>query len=442
MLAVDDSQGLGSLSPLHGKRALVWGLGRHGGGVAVTRYLVRQGAVVTVVDSASIRDLQVSIDALEDTCPQINLGTEASPAAFDTADFDLLVVNPAIPVSHPELARWVAASSVEITSELGLIARETAGHRVVAVTGSNGKSTVTLWTANLLRRLLPDEQIPIGGNFELGLTDSHHSNLLDLAPLKFRPVGEPATFVLEVSSFQLAHLRDEPFAPTVAAITNVTPNHLDWHGSFAEYESAKRSLLAKSHIAIDGSKAIEPQRSPFHARVDRLNAALVKQIVEALSLDVTDEDLLATKPRIPHRRSVVELDAPFTAIDDSAATTPESVGVLLDEYGHSTSSQLVVIAGGRNKGFVLDTFAKRLAGRCFAVATIGETATGLAAEIAKHGGRANSHGSLRTAVRWAIRAVPEGGTIALSPGMASTDQFVDYRDRGHQFRQILRDELG
>ena len=426
---------LGTLRSLSGRHAVVWGLGTHGGGVAVVRYLVRCGAVVTVVDQRDATGLADSITALGEARSAVNLrlGQELS----GVSGFDLLVVNPAVRVDHPDLVRVRTSREVEVTSELGLLAREIDGHEVIAITGSNGKSTVSLWVMRLLQRLRPEKPTRIGGNFEVALLESDATNLLESTPFE-----APTTFVLEVSSFQLSHLGGERFHPDVGMITNLSPNHLDWHSSFEDYAAAKLSLLSRSRVAIDastGPPVLQPEVArEFGCDVDVTNAAMVMAIANAVGLKPTARDLLATQPAIPHRRTIVAEFDGVKFVDDSAATTPESVAACLQQYGRESNSKLVVIAGGRNKGFDIDAFARSLANFTAAVATIGECGAELAELVESHGGTTEMHESLENAVRWARTRVPSGGVVALSPGMASTDMFADYRDRGCQFRQILQ----
>lgn len=423
-----------------GRRVLAWGLGRHGGGAAVVRYLHRCGASVAVVDAATEQQLLGSLQSLDEIRNEIDFHFDAGPHAFSPDEFDTLVVNPAIPVDHPELARWQCASSCTATSELAILLDEIGSRPVVAVTGSNGKSTVALWTANLLKRVTPTRPVLLGGNFEPGLVDEYQLHLLDLAPF-----DADAVIVLELSSFQLSHLRDRRVKPTVAVLTSLSPNHLDWHRSFDEYKAAKYSLFDGAVKTIDWSRERDSASADAYAilgqSVDRSNAVLVERIVNAMGHECAAADVIAARPRIPHRRTLVADHDGVSFIDDSAATTPESVEELLREYGHETRSSLVVIAGGRNKGFSINQFAKMLSKRCSAVATIGECGSELASRVAVHGCKVRSHRSLQQAVRWAKKIVPNGGVVALSPGMASTDQFQDYRDRGMSFRRILQETI-
>ena len=356
----------------------------------------------------------------------------------------MLVVNPAVPPWH---AAWpaVRASGCRVTTEFNLLVEAIGRRPVVAVTGSNGKSTVAAWTARLLNT------DAVGGNFECGLWG--------LPPLLDRvsELPDDQTVVLEVSSFQLARLADTPLRPVAAAVTNVSANHLDWHASFADYLRAKQRLLE----VCDGVRVLPADgEDPLHAamagqprtvtaqaagpvewpRVRRLNAGVTRALVEAAGGTATDTELAAaynaegTHPvRLPHRGRIVHETDGLTFVDDSAATSPEAVLATLEP----TAAGRVLIAGGRNKGFDIDAFARSLVPLCEAVATIGETASELAGRVAVHGGKVRSHRTITAAVKWAAKVCPRPGEVRLTPGMASTDQFADYRQRGVAFADAV-----
>lgn len=462
-------------NPYLGQSVLVWGLGRHGGGVAVVRYLVQSGARVTILDEASEDELAESKQRLADlTNIEYRFGitqtVSSKPGShnrfetlpIDPSQFDLIVVNPAVPDSHATYRRLREVAASKLTSEIDLLLRELRGVPLVVVTGSNGKSSVCQWIVRLVQLLDSKKSVFLGGNFEPGLVPECPKNLLELITANGRPIDNGTGLcVLELSSFQLAGMTGTSLSPSVAAVTNVTPNHLDWHQSFDEYTNAKSRLFESVDIEtgtlvlpaghddpirkrwIDHSHAVcpDPGRGPVTwSQVDRANAATVAKILEALGYTVSDRSLSQTRPDVPHRQTVIAVIDGVTYIDDSAATSPEAVEALLKRYGNTTCSKLVVIAGGRNKGFDLNSFARMLAGYSASVATIGETASNLASRVAAHGSRVRSHRSLKQALRWAKKIVPAGGVVALSPGMASTDQFSDYRDRGHHFRQLLSNE--
>ena len=208
-----------------GRRVTVMGLGRHGGGIGAVRFLAQRGAQVTVSDAAHAAELTESLSAIADLpIHALKLG------GHDERDFraaEYVVVNPAVRPGHPCLAAARLSGAV-ITSEIELFL-ERSPSQIIAVTGSNGKSTTVTMLAEILRAA--GRRAWLGGNLGGSLLGELDAMAAD------------DWVVVELSSFQLAHLGVQVPPVALAAITNCTPNHLDWHGSFAAYAAAKRRLL-------------------------------------------------------------------------------------------------------------------------------------------------------------------------------------------------------
>ena len=222
---------------VRGRRATVMGLGRHGGGVAVARWLAHNGAAITITDRAPADSLADSIAELTDV--EIAAWRLGGHCDADFIGADLVIVNPAVRRDHPLVAR-AAARGVAITSELELFL-ERCPASVIGVTGSNGKSTTAAMIAEILRA--DGRETWLGGNIGRSL-------LPDLDQL-----SRASWAVLEISSFQLAWLSPCCPTPTAAVLTNFTPNHLDWHGTLSAYADAKRRLFSgqrPADIAIFG----------------------------------------------------------------------------------------------------------------------------------------------------------------------------------------------
>jgi len=221
-----------------GRRATIMGLGHFGGGVAAARWLARQGALVTVSDAADEHALADSLPPLADApIAAIHLGGHR---AEDFQRADIVVVNPAVRPDSP----WLHAarqSAARLCTELELFI-ENCPAKIIAVTGSNGKSTTAAMIASILNAA--GRRAFLGGNIG--------GSLLDDLP---RMTADDWV-VLEISSFQLWHFASRtPHAPReeaaegvrrihVAVVTGCSPNHLDWHGNFADYVAAKQRILA------------------------------------------------------------------------------------------------------------------------------------------------------------------------------------------------------
>jgi UDP-N-acetylmuramoylalanine--D-glutamate ligase len=210
---------------LRGQRVTVMGLGAFGGGEGVVRFLSDRGARITLTDLKSEADLAETLGRLNGCKIEgLHLGGHLED---DFRDSDLIVVNPAVPRVNPylEVARQ---AGVELTSEMNLFVEHNRGS-VAAVTGSIGKSTTTA----LLERMLAASGIKtwLGGNIGRSLLPEVES---------IRPDD---LVVLELSSFQLADLDRTQFRPDVAVVTNLRPNHLDWHRDMSDYRWSKQTVL-------------------------------------------------------------------------------------------------------------------------------------------------------------------------------------------------------
>jgi UDP-N-acetylmuramoylalanine--D-glutamate ligase len=456
-------QRLRSLSDL---RVTVLGLGRFGGGVAVTRFLVEQGARVTVTDLADESALAESLESIADL-PLEQVFTGSHPdAAFEQCD--VLIANPAIP-PHAEV--WSRVGHVPlVSSELELFAHQCPAP-MIAVTGSNGKST----TAALIHHLLLNSGSGswLGGNIGVSLLSDVDS------------ISPEDHVVLEVSSFQLERLRGTGFAPSIAVLTQFAPNHLDWHGSLQAYQAAKQVLfegqamqslailpdaaevnipcsvspswrvrgrLYRSGVGDSGEDGVfvesgslvfrrhgfeDALRLPecpglpgLHNRHNLASAACAAWDAGAEPADIVEG--LASFEALPHRLKRVAGAAGIAFVDDSIATTPDSVIAGL----RAVSGPVSIIAGGADKQLDLSLMASEIAARAVGSVLLGQTAERLSELIrqskpeAFHIARADD---MQTAVKMAVEQLPAGGTVLLSPGCASFGMFRDYRDRGKQF---------
>ncbi|MEM6259079.1 MAG: Mur ligase family protein, partial [Planctomycetota bacterium] len=228
---------MGEPDEFAGRQATVMGLGRFGGGVGVTRFLVDRGADVLVTDlddagklAKSIAQIQDLIDAGRVT---LRLG-EHNVSDFTTCD--LVVVNPAVKPGN-RFVRAAEAAGIEVTTEMRLLVQRLPNRlKTIGVTGSAGKSTVTAMIGHVLKKV-PEIKAWVGGNIGVSLLPS-----LD-------EIGEDDWVVLELSSFMLEKLgwvgpsgfgyTWQSWSPHIAVVTNISPNHIDWHGGFEQYVLAK-----------------------------------------------------------------------------------------------------------------------------------------------------------------------------------------------------------
>ena len=215
------------------RRVVVMGLGRFGGGVGVSRWLAREGAKVTVTDLADESELTESIAELQGLAIEFHLG-EHDPGDLD--DAELLVVNPAVDKSQSDFVQAARARGIPISSEMNLFF-ERCPAKIIGITGSTGKSTTAAMIFDVLYAQVKQltgqpENVWLGGN----IGESLLSDLPDMTPRDYA--------VLELSSFQLDDLASLGKSPQVSILTNLTPHHLDRHGSFDNYIRAKMNIFA------------------------------------------------------------------------------------------------------------------------------------------------------------------------------------------------------
>jgi UDP-N-acetylmuramoylalanine--D-glutamate ligase len=434
------------MESLAGKRVLVLGLGISGRSAAA--WCAERGARVVAADERPA-------EALADAVPP---GVEAwlGRSFPDPADFDVVVPSPGVP---PERYRSRAA---RVCGDIEL-AGAALSVPIVAVTGTNGKSTTTALVTQMLRAAgLRAEMAGNVGTPALSLIGLP----LDVA-------------VLEVSSFQLE--TTERFRPAVAVVLNVTPDHLDRHHTLESYVAAKVRILANQRpedwavlneadewyahfrsaargrvlpfraigvptrgVGVDAGSLVvrsgdaPAQRYEFDWREpgvhNRENAIAAAAAVFALGAPL--ERALSALPTfrpLPHRTEVVAQARGVTWVDDSKATNPGAALRALEGF----SAPIIWIAGGRAKGLDLGPLAAAARARVRAAVLIGEAAPQLEQGL-RGGPPVHREASLEDAVRRAHAIARPGDVVLLAPGCSSHDQFANFEERGQRFRAAAR----
>lgn len=432
---------------LKNKRVTVAGLGRFGGGIAVSRWLVEQGARVLVTDSASGEALGDSVAKLADLPIEYHLGAHR---VEDFTSCDLVVASPAIERSNP-LLKAAQAAGVPVTTEICLLIERLAVGTVIGVTGTKGKSTTTAMLGRMLKSV---HTTWIGGNIGGSL-------LFDL------PKMNPDDWVLlELSSYMLDYLGERRWSPHVAVLTLLSQDHLAWHGSADAYVQAKANILryqsGSDYAVINAScaaamelAALTPARvvpfdlggRPFELRIpgrhNQLNAqgAFAAAAVLGVGWDSAQEAIREFSG-LPHRLQLVHEAGGVRYFNDSIATIPEAAIAALESFASKTVLQIV---GGYDKHLPLDGMCGLLADRAKAVLCIGATGPVIAETI----GRSHCTGAppvyncgdLATAVKTARASAHDGDVILLSPGCASYDQFANFEKRGEAFTHLAKDPV-
>lgn len=417
------------------RRATVMGLGSFGGGAGAARFLAEKGYDVLLTDMAPAEKLAGSLETIRDLIDSgavsLRLG-EHNVSDFTTCE--LVVVNPA--VKQPWENRFVRAAQaagVRVTTEIGLVVDALPKeYRVVGITGSAGKSTTSAMTHAGL--VAAGVDAALGGNIGGSLLQAE--------------IKPGATVVLELSSAMLWWLAQPGCAERrqfldVALITNIAPNHVDWHGSFEHYRSSKLgiawmlrpdgTLFAGTGAESEHSQAIElvqnlPELATPGAH-NRVNASAAFAVCEALGVNPAEAIRgIAAFPGLPHRLELVRSHRGVRWYNDSKSTTPDATRLALEALA---PARVHLIVGGSDKGVDLTPIAE-LAKRGARLYCIGQTGRA----IASIAGIEPVY-TLAEAVRLASETAREGDAVALSPGCASFDQFKSFEDRGNQFRDLV-----
>ena len=434
---------------------LVVGLARSG--VAAARALKAHGETVFGVDSGEPQGLEVLRES--------GIDFETSVHGVDRLDGVATVIkSPGVPESA-EVISEAARRGLAILGELELGWRMFEAP-VVAITGTNGKTTTTELTAHLIRSA--DRPVSAAGNV------GHPVCEVALESLAGQEVG---TVVCECSSFQLEDSVE--FSPEVAVFLNLGPDHLDRHGDMDTYLSAKRKIFANQvagdvavlnaddpavagsetaaavvrfttegaqgavltldgdRILVDGELLVEVPEMKIIGRHNVANAMAGAATAIALGLTVAEVSAgLRTFPPVPHRYEPVAEIEGVVFINDSKATNVDATVAALD----SSDRTLHLILGGSRKGEPFDALAGPVAENCRGIYLTGETADEIGQALEPAGVEIVRYcEDLEAAVSEAAGAAVPGEAVLLSPACASFDQFRNYEERGNAFRKLVEE---
>lgn len=412
-----------------GKHYAVLGLARSG--LATVEALLASGAKVTAWDSKE--------EARAKLADRVAF---ADPVDIDLAGFAAVVVSPGVPLNKHPIAAHAAKSGVPVIGDIELFAQareDLPPHKVVGITGTNGKSTTTA----LITHIIETAGVPtlMGGNIGL--------------PIMGRdPLPAGGVYVLELSSYQI----DLTFSLDcdVAVLTNITPDHLDRYDGFEGYAASKERLFAMQSPGHDAIIAVEDE--PSRAIAERhgaiavrstdvegqagwpalqgphnaQNAAIAIQLCRALHLpEAAIAEGLRSYPGLPHRMQRVGEKGGVLFVNDSKATNATATAPALGAY-----PKIHWILGGLPKTDDLDDCAPYF-DHVTAAYTIGQAGP-MYARILKDAGKpVTESGTLDQAVKDAAAAAKPGEVVMLSPACASFDQFSDYEARGDSFRRAV-----
>ena len=450
-----------------GRRVLVVGLGRFGGGVGVTRWLASRGAIVTVTDQATHEALAESVAAVADLPVALHLGGH-DEGDLDTAD--LVIINPAVNKSTSAFFQAVVRRGIQWTTEMNLFC-ERCPAKVLGVTGSYGKSTTCAMLAEAM------EACRRAG--EASYTGVHLGGNIGRSLLNELPnIHETDWVVLEMSNAQLEDLPQIHWAPDVAVITNLFPHHLDRYSCFAEYAGAKLNItrhpdgrskivVGELHpVAEDMLMDVIADRRDRVIRVpspdpaielkvpgdhNQRNAACVLMVCRILGLnELIVRDALHDFRGLPHRLEFVRNLDGVDYYNDSKSTAPTATVIALEALRRPT----VAIIGGQRKDVSLDECAIYLARYCRVLIGMGESGPDFADAVktvacASSSEPPHSCGgffddmnvhiveALPDAVRLARAEAKPGEVVLFSPGAPSFDQYANFTARGRHFTDLV-----
>ena len=415
-----------------GKTYAVLGLARSG--AATVEALLASGARVVAWDRQD-----VAREPFEGRCEL------ADPLEIDLTGFDGVVVSPGVPLNTHPIKPHAEKFGVPVIGDIELFALarpELPSHKVVGITGTNGKSTTTA----LVHHILKTAGVPtaMGGNIGLPI-------------LAQEPLPEGGVYVLELSSYQI----DLTYSLDcdVAVLLNITPDHLDRYESYTAYAASKLRLLemqSGTHLSLLGrilphGLAIDRDTNSIpkidHSRQKQWpslqgphnaeNASAAIQICIELDLSLGEiERGLETFTGLPHRMELVTRHESVLYINDSKATNPDSTAPALAAYPPVNGRPRIHwIVGGLPKEDGLGPCEQHL-GNIAAAYTIGEAGPRFAELLTPHVHVERAE-MLQEAVSRAKASAKEGDVILFSPACASFDQFRDYEARGAAFRQVV-----
>ncbi len=448
------------LQEVKGRKILVVGLGRSG--IAAALFLRRRGAQFTVSDARSAEALSQEIPSL------LEEGIAVEAGGHGLLTFrrqDLIVVSPGVPLDTPELTQ-VRAFGLPVIGELELAARYLQG-RILAITGSNGKTTTTALCGEIFKAA--DFNVRVGGNIGIPVISLVEGSAAD------------SWSVLEVSSFQLESI--ESFHPHIAMILNLTPDHLDRHGSFANYVAAKERIFlnqtAEDFLVLNGDDPAAQQaaarakaavfwfsRSKLLRRGAFVSHGMVvyrpSETASPLSvLPVADiplkgehnaENVLAAVCAaciagapveavagavrafrgVEHRLERVATIRGVAYFNDSKATNVDAAIKAMQAF----PTKIHLILGGKDKDSDYSQLHPLLKERVKAVYTIGSAAAKIERQIAGAASVVRAE-TLENAVKLAAGAASAGDVVLLAPACSSFDQFENYEHRGRVFKDLV-----
>lgn len=442
---------------IEGKRVLVIGLGISG--VASIKALIELGASVLVADSKAQEELGDVISSLSGLEIEYRLGGED----VELEDIHFILKSPGVPYDIPMLTE-ARASGIDVMTDIELAYR-IASAKFVAITGTNGKTTTTTLIGEIFKR--GGLKSYVVGNIGVGI-------LSKLEELR----DSEAVFILEASSFQLEDTRD--FRPDVSLITNITPDHINWHKTFENYVDSKKKIYrnqregdfvilnyedcllrdskyeVESDLIFFSSKReldsgvyvkdgriwlsrggdrtaiidVSEIKVPGTHNLENVLAAIGVSVAYGIDLDVI-KDSISDFEGVEHRLEFVKSVGGIRFYNDSKGTNPDASIKAV----RAIDKPITLIAGGMDKGGEFDEFVDSFKGKVENIVLLGETSNKIETICRKKGyDKVFQASNMLEAVEIAYRESKDGYNILLSPACASWDMYESYEVRGREFK--------
>jgi len=413
--------------------ALVVGAARSG--IALATHLIGAGEAVRVVDRKLATELR---DELAQMPPNVDLRLGDEAGALDGVD--IVYASPGVPWDSP-LLNDARARGIPVSSEIDLFLKLCPG-TVVGITGTNGKTTTTALTGDVLAA--GDRPVIVGGNIGDTVLDRLHEITAD------------HWVVLELSTFQLESVERPRLH--VGVILNITPDHLDRHATFERYVDLKaraiefagpddfavlnsrdevvRELASRTRgqvVWFDQHQPLPPMPLPGAHNMENALAAAAVGRIAGLSDDAIKLAIRSFRG-VEHRLELVGEWAGVRWFNDSKATNPDAGRVAVNAF---PGAPVVLIAGGYGSGFELSAWVADVLAKTEAVVLIGASAELLQEALRNHS-KVVRASSLEEAVEMAANLSSHGGVVLLSPAYKSYDMFKDYEERGNKFKALVR----
>jgi UDP-N-acetylmuramoylalanine--D-glutamate ligase len=449
--------------PLNGKKVLIIGAARSG--IAAAKFLVDRGAIVALNDQKPLEKWSAEALALRESSVGLLPG---EPPSWLLDQLDLVVVSPGVPANIIPI-RYAERAGSEVIGEVELAARFLKG-RIVAITGSNGKTTTTSLIGELFREARL--KVQVGGNIGKPLISMVETSKDD------------GWTVAELSSFQLETIRT--FRPAIAVVLNVTPNHMDRYETFNDYAAAKHRIFmnqTEADVAVlnaddptvsswaDGLRAKvmkfsvrqELERGVFLAgdelvfrwdegeqnllrvsemklrglhNVENVAAALTAGIAAGASIDSMRETVKRFNP-VEHRLEFVDEVEGVRFFNDSKATSVDATLKALEAFADDPG-KVVLILGGRGKKAPYAPLAQLVSKKVRRLILIGEDAETIANELGQYA-EVERATDMKDVVARSFSAAEKGDLVLLAPACASFDMFESFEHRGKVFKGDVAD---